>query len=332
MKCVLFATIAVCLLAFPATDALAKDAYLGVRAEAGDQGLVITEVLPDAPAFRAGLKVGDVILALDNGDIEDIDALVASIQGLDPGDRITMKIQRGSETINAIVTLGARGVAPEVDQPAPTPAKPGVGSGRGWLGIYMDVTEDGVTVNATVDDGPAQRAGIEAGDRLVAIDGVIIEELDDVMDALEGERPGTKMEVVVERDRGTRDFVVELGATPAAFAAAPVERSSAGLRLEPGSTVTATAEDGALALRTPQGKQRIELRNGRRMILITEADDGSLTLSTPAAASMRVPPVPPVPPSRSADETPARIIIEGGKVTVVPKGQGLCACQCCQGG
>ena len=46
---------------------------------------------------------------------------------------------------------------------------------RGWLGIKVQETEKGIVISTIMENSPAQKAGIEVGDILLAIDGVQIE-------------------------------------------------------------------------------------------------------------------------------------------------------------
>ena len=63
--------------------------------------------------------------------------------------------------------------------------------------------------------GPAQRAGLRAGDVVVSVDGREVSEPGDVSDALDGNEPGDSVEVEVERDGGRERLDVTLGTRPA---------------------------------------------------------------------------------------------------------------------
>jgi carboxyl-terminal processing protease len=68
------------------------------------------------------------------------------------------------------------------------------------VGIQMDVRDSGITVVATLPGTPAERAGIETGDRIVEIDGAATAGLtdDEALKALRGS-PGSKVKVSIER-------------------------------------------------------------------------------------------------------------------------------------
>jgi membrane-associated protease RseP (regulator of RpoE activity) len=69
----------------------------------------INEVEHDSPAQAAGLRVGDVILAV-NGTAVDLGGLDAVLEGLKPGETATLRVQRG----NAERAVTVRGVEPPV--------------------------------------------------------------------------------------------------------------------------------------------------------------------------------------------------------------------------
>ena len=68
------------------------------------------------------------------------------------------------------------------------------------VGIQMDVRDSGITVVATLPGTPAERAGIETGDRIIEIEGKSTAGLtpDEALKALRGS-PGSKVKVSVDR-------------------------------------------------------------------------------------------------------------------------------------
>lgn len=81
----------------------------------------------------------------------------------------------------------------------------------GGLGIEI-TTEDGfVKVIAPIDDTPAQRAGIEAGDMIVKVDETSLKDMDisEAVKLMRGE-PGTEVEVTVLRKNVNEPIVIKL--------------------------------------------------------------------------------------------------------------------------
>jgi S1-C subfamily serine protease len=86
---------------------------------------------------------------------------------------------------------------------------------RAFLGIESgDATQGGATVGNVVADGPADRGGVRAGDRIVEIGGTAVRDSDDVSAVVNARRPGEEVQVVVERNGERRTLTVELGTQP----------------------------------------------------------------------------------------------------------------------
>ncbi|HEY5709978.1 MAG TPA: trypsin-like peptidase domain-containing protein [Solirubrobacterales bacterium] len=97
-------------------------------------------------------------------------------------------------------------------------------------------TDKGVLVNEVIEDGPADKAGIEAGkteatiegaqvrlggDIITEIDGESITSMEDVIDAVDAAEPGDEMEMTLVREDGEEKTVtVTLGVRPASVGAA----------------------------------------------------------------------------------------------------------------
>ena len=71
-------------------------------------GATLTEVVAASPAAKAGLQVGDVILAIGGQNIDAAHPVDALIRAKKPGDAVDVKFQHGSETKTVSVTLGAQ--------------------------------------------------------------------------------------------------------------------------------------------------------------------------------------------------------------------------------
>jgi serine protease Do len=82
--------------------------YLGIGLEDGDGAPVIGSVSPRSAAAKAGLKVGDMVLAIQGAKVSDGDRLVSMIQRFKVGDVIKLEIKRGQKVEKLEVTLGKR--------------------------------------------------------------------------------------------------------------------------------------------------------------------------------------------------------------------------------
>src|SRR5439155_529152 len=97
---------------------------------------------------------------------------------------------------------------------------------RGWLGVVIqDVTDElassfgvkereGVLVADVMKGGPAETAGLRAGDVVVELDGTRIREVPDLQRRIAGVAPGQKVRLVVVRDGARQPVTVAIGEMP----------------------------------------------------------------------------------------------------------------------
>jgi len=83
-------------------------AYLGVRVSSiVGGGVLVAGVTPGGPAAKAGIRPGEIIVAVDKKPTPTADVLVEVLAELKPGQRVPVKIlQRNGKTLTVDVTLG----------------------------------------------------------------------------------------------------------------------------------------------------------------------------------------------------------------------------------
>jgi putative serine protease PepD len=85
-----------------------QHAYLGVALAESSGGARVAQVRRDTPAARAGLRAGDVIVAVNGERIGSTDALRSAIDAKRPGDTVTLTIRRNGKERTLKATLAAR--------------------------------------------------------------------------------------------------------------------------------------------------------------------------------------------------------------------------------
>jgi len=85
-----------------------KHAYVGVLIQSVSGGAKVTKVVSGSPAAKAGLKVGDVITALDGKSIASADDLTSAVTNAQPGDKVTLTVRSGGTTKHVTVQLGVQ--------------------------------------------------------------------------------------------------------------------------------------------------------------------------------------------------------------------------------
>jgi putative serine protease PepD len=85
--------------------------YLGVTmapATGGQDGALVQEIASGSPAERAGLRVGDLVVAIDGKAVVSYSELGARIRSHKPGDKVTLKVVRGGNETTVTATLAQR--------------------------------------------------------------------------------------------------------------------------------------------------------------------------------------------------------------------------------
>lgn len=84
------------------------------------EGAVVASVNADSPAAEAGLKVDDIVTAVDGEPIASADGLIIAAREHQIGDTITLTVVRGDETLDIEVTLGSDAELQEENQDGTT--------------------------------------------------------------------------------------------------------------------------------------------------------------------------------------------------------------------
>ncbi len=80
--------------------------FLGVELKDDDENPIVQAVLADGPAGTAGLKVGDRITHIQGRSVLDTDDVQRYIARKNPGEEITLTVERGKEKREITVKLG----------------------------------------------------------------------------------------------------------------------------------------------------------------------------------------------------------------------------------
>jgi serine protease Do len=175
-----------------------------------DEGALVLDVEPKAPAAKAGIKRGDLILKVDDTPIKDASDLKNTIGAMSPGRKVTLTIERNKKVIELDVKLGkfpesrlkTEGDKGFVDGLTLQEITPQI---RKQIGIPDDI--EGVIVSDVAPDSKADKAGFMPGDIIIQIEDTMIKSIQDVDRAMK-KYPGTKR-VYVNRRGIIRILVVQ---------------------------------------------------------------------------------------------------------------------------
>jgi S1-C subfamily serine protease len=209
-----------------------RRAMLGVNlggAEPNGGGVRVEGVSPGGPAAEAGVREGDVIVAIDSEPVTTGRELVRAMEDIEPGQKVELGLERGGKPVKLSVEARrldqafypAERVFPRINAMPAIAALPSVAAmpdvpDLHWLlddwgdaefvtmtpglGRYFG-TEKGVLVaRAPTDDA----LGLEDGDVIVSIGGRTPENGRHAMRILRSYEPGESVELRVMRDRSAK--------------------------------------------------------------------------------------------------------------------------------
>ena len=76
--------------------------------EISGPGVAIAAVVRNGPAGRAGLRVGDIVTAVNGQAVEDSRALLRAVAAIPPGQTARLTLQRQGREMELSVTVGRR--------------------------------------------------------------------------------------------------------------------------------------------------------------------------------------------------------------------------------
>jgi regulator of sigma E protease len=153
-----------------------------------DEPAVIGWVLPDTPAAKAGIQIGDRIARLDgieNPTWKQIDPKEA----LSPNQPLDVVIERGGKSFETTIVPEAYGL-----------------NQMGFAGWVPK--EPSVTVTELEKGMPAEKAGIQIGDEILAVDGKPIPAIEAMIETLKRTQ-GKSVEITVRRDGQLKTFTMQ---------------------------------------------------------------------------------------------------------------------------
>ncbi len=211
-------------------------------------GVLITSIYDDSPAEDAGLEDGDVIVAFDGKRVDDVDELVKMVRSHEPGDTIEVTVVRdgkkkavkaklserehkaemywyddeglkGLEGLKALQGLEGLAGLEHFFIPQMTMGMSG-GGGRGRLGVYVDDLSEGlaeyfevpdgkgILIEGIVEDSPAEKAGIKAGDVIIRIGDVRVGDTAELIEAISDMEADEETPVALVRKGRERTVMV----------------------------------------------------------------------------------------------------------------------------
>jgi S1-C subfamily serine protease len=264
-------------------------------------GLLVTDVTPDSPADKAGIEEGDrlqsvngVNLRIQSADLDDeimegiaARRLIREVGKLEVGAEVDLQVYRDGRTRSVKVkTVAAKDLQRERVSAATMRSERAdratLGIGLGGSGSRRDTA--GILIASVVDDGPADKARLEEGDRIAAINGVDLRvPREDAGDwavtssrmrrlhrELDRVKAGDEVELRVVRSGQTRTVRVQT------VAQKDLPRGSGGMFFFGGDGPSMIMRDGGFSFTTPRGIVTPGTREP--MVYFDRFDDGAVRM------------------------------------------------------
>jgi serine protease Do len=176
-------------------------------------GVLIHTVEPDGPADRAGLEVGDILLAIDGHPVDGSEAMRFRVATLPLGGEATLEVWRDGETVAIPMPVEA----PPEDPPRNTTLLAGRHPLAGAMVANLSPAliaelrfegraREGVLVLEVRRRSAAARLGLRPGDVVRAVEGAEIETVDQLQERLAEPRPSWRL-TIQRGDRVVRTVV-----------------------------------------------------------------------------------------------------------------------------
>ncbi|HMF90634.1 MAG TPA: RIP metalloprotease RseP [Candidatus Angelobacter sp.] len=190
----------------------------------------------NSPAEAAGIRPGDRIIKLDDMQEPTWEQMVYEIK-MNPNQRVDVALQRGNEIVKTTMVPKASG--PEQ---------------VGFAGLVAEGPNEVVAVEA---GRPAERAGIQAGDEILSVNGVRMRSYLDLADLLQPTK-NAPVDILLSRDG--KQFTVKVAPEFRAAGSDPTEKYRIG------ATLGEAMEVGKLPFGKAFSRSIEECRTGSRLI------------------------------------------------------------------
>lgn len=188
-------------------------------------GVIVNELVEDSPAEKVGLKIDDIIVAIDSEEITDYDDLVDLLDERAVGDQVTISLFRDGEKLDVVVELAKRPRGRLIWDRGSNSSfdfRNSFRSNHAYIGVHVtDLSKQlgeffgvddgrGALIREVEEDSPAEEAGLKAGDVIIAIDTDKMRDAGDVAGYVFDAEPGDRLNVTVIRDKAEVMLEVEV--------------------------------------------------------------------------------------------------------------------------
>jgi len=175
--------------------------YYGIK---GGKGVIVAEVVPGAPADKAGLKVKDIILEVNGEKIEDNRRLSAMVAEIEVGKVVEIKVLRNGDTKTVNVEIGRMSDEGTASAPSKTDTESDLGINVAELtpelARRLNINDKtGVVVMDVQTGSKGEEAGVMHGDIIKEINHKPIKNLTEYQEIIDDVDKGDSLQMFIKR-------------------------------------------------------------------------------------------------------------------------------------
>lgn len=180
----------------------------------GVKGILVSDVSPDSPADKAGIKRGDIIVDFNGKKVDEVNELTGMVAQMVPGSDVDVRVLRNGEESDFKVTLGK--LPDTVSESKEEDIKEEIGIAANEITpqiasqFNLGVSE-GVVITGVEGGSVAGEAGLRPGDVILEISKKPIINLDDYRSAMDEVKKGGSALFLVKRGENTLYIGIKVG-------------------------------------------------------------------------------------------------------------------------
>ncbi|MGA2485074.1 MAG: Do family serine endopeptidase [Roseiarcus sp.] len=178
-------------------------------------GALVAKENKDAPAAAAGVKIGDVVTAVNGQSVADPRELARRIADLGPKKSAELTIWRNGAQQTVSVTLGAMPNDKEAMNDQGTNKPDAADTSVAKLGLTLERGRDGVTITDVDPNSVAADKGLQQGDVILEASGKAVERPTEIAQAFDAARADGRKSVLLRVKTGDTIRFVALPAQAA---------------------------------------------------------------------------------------------------------------------
>lgn len=186
----------------------------------GTAGMLVTSVSPQSPSDTAGVQVGDLLTTLNGLAVTERLQVRQKLMGVSPGDTVHLTLLREDKVIQLNVVTREAPSLVAMTPLSPPESKWVLHEWRGLTVVWVskdaasflsDVDGEGLYIWRIEPDSAGERAGLDAGDKILGVERDAIHSMSELQAALANTAKDKSVRLLIKRENHVMFVVVKPG-------------------------------------------------------------------------------------------------------------------------